>query len=134
MLKTGVLQARWGPIRAKIAPASTSARNPFSATRPPNVIESPSIASRATRLVGLQPVGERLEAPFFDAHPEARLLRLVVGADREGGQDAAAVEVLHRLQRGDQALARQILARALGALGEEHRGEVAGQCGSVRLV
>ena len=49
MLKTVVFPAPFGPISAKIAPSSMSALNPFSAMRPPNVIESPSIASSSTR-------------------------------------------------------------------------------------
>src|SRR6185295_6196737 len=131
-LKTVVFPAPLGPIRPKISPSPTSKPTPLSAARPPKAMARSSTARIGT-LVGLQPVGELLEAALLHRHPETLALRLVVGADSDRRQDAA-VPALDPLERGDEAVARERAAGPLGALGEEHGGEVAGQRVAVDLV
>src|SRR5213593_1323376 len=84
-------------------------------------------------LLGLEPVGERLEAALLDAYPEPLLLGLVARTDRERRQNAA-LEATDPLERRDEPRARQVLACALGAFREQPRGEVARKGVAVRLV
>src|SRR5207247_10713359 len=84
-------------------------------------------------LLGLEPVGKRLEAALLDAYPEPLLLRLVARTDRERRQNAA-LEATDPLERRDEPRARQVLACALGAFREQPSGEVARQGVAVRLV
>src|SRR5512132_897550 len=108
-------------MRAKISLSWTSKLTADSARRPPKSMERSSTVSSATPgLFRLEPVRERLEPSLLDADPESLRLRLVVGADRHRGQDAAALEALHALEGGDEAVARQRLAGAPGRLREEH--------------
>src|SRR5437016_9379695 len=84
-------------------------------------------------LLGLEPVGKRLEAALLDAYPEPLLLRLVARTDRERRQNAA-LEATDPLERRDEPRARQVLACALGAFREQPRSEVARKGVAVRLV
>src|SRR5207247_4911077 len=57
-------------------------------------------------LLGLEPVGERLEAALLDAYPEPLLLGLVARTDRERRKNAA-FEATDPLERSDKHRARQ---------------------------
>src|SRR2546427_7177618 len=84
-------------------------------------------------LLGLEPVGKRLEATLLHAYPEPLLLGLVARTDRERRQDAA-LEATDPLERRDEPRACQGLACALGAFREQPRSEVARKGVAVRLV
>src|SRR2546427_762370 len=64
-------------------------------------------------LLGLEPVGKRLEAALLHAYPEPLLLGLVARTDRERRQDAALVAT-DPLERRDEPRACQGLACAPG--------------------
>src|SRR3989442_14878428 len=84
-------------------------------------------------LLGLEPVGKRLEAALLHAYPEPLLLGLVARTDRERRQNAA-LEATDPLERRDEPRACQVLACALGAFREQARSEVARKGVAVRLV
>src|SRR5262249_58585830 len=73
--------------------------------------------------IGLDPVRERREMPLLYAHPESLLLGVVVRTDRDRGHDAG-VKALDALEGTHEPVAGEKPARALGALREEHAGEV----------
>src|SRR5947208_3369508 len=115
---------------------SAMRRSPrWTAMAPPSYTVRPLQREKAqdSALLGLEPVGERLEAALLDAYPEPLLLGLVARTDRERRQNAA-LEATDPLERRDEPRARQVLACALGAFREQPRGEVARKGVAVRRV
>src|SRR2546427_8818752 len=115
---------------------SAMRRSPrWTAMAPPSYTVRPLQREKAqdSALLGLEPVGERLEAALLDAYPEPLLLGLVARTDRERRQDAA-LEATDPLERRDEPRACQVLACALGAFREQPRSEVARKGVAVRLV
>src|SRR3989442_15716740 len=84
-------------------------------------------------LLGLEPVGKRLEATLLHAYPQPLLLGLVARTDRERRQDAA-LEATDPLERRDEPRPCQGLACALRAFREQPPGEIARKGGAGRLV
>src|SRR5438876_1029233 len=115
---------------------SAMRRSPrWTAMAPPSYTVRPLQREMAqdSALLGLEPVGERLEAALLDAYPEPLLLGLVARTDRERRQNAA-LEATDPLERRDEPRARHGRAAALGARLEQPRGDAARQGVAVRPV
>src|SRR5207247_841474 len=83
---------------------SAMRRSPrWTAMAPPSYTVRPLQREKAqdSALLGLEPVGERLEAALLDAYPEPLLLGLVARTDRERRQNAA-LEATDPLERRDE--------------------------------
>src|SRR2546428_3656570 len=83
-------------------------------------------------LLGLEPVGKRLEAALLHAYPEPLLLGLVARTDRDR-RHGAALEATDTIERPDKPQACQVLACALGAFRAQPPDEVDRQGVAVQL-
>src|SRR2546422_10323883 len=93
---------------------SAMRRSPrWTAMAPPSYTVRPLQREKAqdSALLGLEPVGGRLEAALLDAYPEPLLLGLVARTGRERRQKAA-LEATDTLERRDEPRARPVLAWA----------------------